>query len=231
MVAPARLLVGAVIAMVALAPGGAAPAGDPELALRRYRQGLESARAGRSEAAIGLFEEAARLDPDLAPAHFQLANSLAIAGRYGEATAAYDRAIALDPSDARARLGQATALALEKRWLEARERLREGVRALPADLDLLYALARLLVTAPDPEVRDPQRALELARKAYAAAPTLERGETVGMAYAASGDFEEAARWQRDLLARAEATGEQAWSARLRADLERYQRGELHASAP
>jgi tetratricopeptide (TPR) repeat protein len=169
---------------------------------------------------------AERVDVRAAQAQLQHANALAIAGDYAAAAAAYQQAIRLDAGDVRPRLGLATALVLDGRCLEARESLREGLRAIPRDLAIVHALARLLVTCADPEVRDAQRAIELARFVYAATPTLECGETLGMAYAASGAFEEAARVQAELLARAEQAGDAAWTARLRANLERYQRGEV-----
>jgi hypothetical protein len=115
--------------------------------------------------------------------------------------------------------------------LEAREALREGLRAIAGDPGLIHGLARLLVTCDDPEVRDGQRAIELARVVYASGPTLECGETLAMAYAASGAFEEASRLQAELVGKAEQAGDAAWVARLRSNLERYQRGDLAAVPP
>ena len=223
-----RRLIAIVCASGALV-GAGARVDDRAAAQDQYEQGLASARAGRNDAAIELFNSALRLDPGNAAAHFQLGNSLAIVGRYAAAGAAYENAIRLDPRDARSRLALATALALEGRCLEARDALRDGLRVLPADLALVHGLARLLVTCDDPQVRDGQRAIELARLVYAKTPTLECGETLGMAYAASGAFEEAARLQADLVAKAEQAGDAAWAARLRSNLERYELGELYAA--
>jgi hypothetical protein len=80
-------------------------------------------------------------------------------------------------------------------------------------------------------VRDGQRAIELARVAYAGTPTFEVGETLAMAYAASGAFEEAARLQAELVATAEHARDAAWAARLRSNLERYERGDLASLPP
>ena len=222
------LIATAACALVVCIAAGAS-ADDRAAAQERYEQGLASARAGRNDEAIERFESAVRLDPSNAAAHFQLGNSLAIVGRYAAAGAAYREAIRLDPRDARPRLALATALALDRQCVGAREALRDGLKAIPGDLGLVHGLARLLVTCDDPEVRDGQRAIELARLVWASSPTLECGETLGMAYAASGAFEEAARWQADLVARAEQAGDAAWTARLRSNLERYQRGELYAA--
>jgi tetratricopeptide (TPR) repeat protein len=167
---------------------------------------------------------------ETAALHFERGNALALEGRYAAASDAYAEAIRLEPTHLRARLGQATALVLDGRCREARDRLREGLDALPRSLDLIHATARVLLTCADPEVRDTQVALELARTVHARLGDFESGETVGMAHAASGAFEEAARWQADLIAEAERRGDRAWAERLHPNLERYRRGELPAPA-
>ena len=219
-------------AAAAAPPGGASGAPVPSQAARieamaLYERGLRRAVERRHQGAIDLFKKAIALDPAFAAAHFHLANALAAQGRYRAACAAYDETLRLEPEHVGARLAQATTLVLDGRCREARDRLREGLLAMPDDLELTHGLARLLVTCPDPDIRDGQAALELARRVYDHTPNLVRGETVGMAYAESGAFEEAARWQAALVEQAERLGDPAWVARLRVNLERYERGELH----
>jgi tetratricopeptide (TPR) repeat protein len=226
-----RLIAVAAMLGALAAVAGRSGADDRAEAQAQYEQGLANARAGRNDAAIALFENAVRLDPANVAAQFQLGNSLAIAGRYAAAVATYTEAVRLDPHDPRSRLALATALKLDGRCLEARDALRDGLRAVARDLGLIHALARLLVTCDDAEVRDGQRAIELARVAYAGASTLEVGETLAMAHAASGAFEEAVRLQAELMAKAEQAGDATWAARLRSNLERYQRGDLAAASP
>jgi tetratricopeptide (TPR) repeat protein len=150
---------------------------------------------------------------------------LALTGDHAAAAARFAEALGREPARVDARLAHATALLLAGRAAEARDSLLAGLRATPGEPNLTHALARLLASSPDPAVRDGQRALELARSVFEQEKTMEHAETVAMAYAESGAFDDAVRWQRTLLAEAERLGDAAWTARLRANLERYQRGE------
>lgn len=61
------------------------------------------------------------------------------------------------------------------------------------------ALAWLLATASDPGVRDPDRAIALARKAVAEAPSASWFDTLAAALATSGRFEDAVNAQQQAL--------------------------------
>lgn len=196
-------------------------------ALAYYNLGVIATRQGSAMAAIQNFEAAIELDPDLVAGHFHLATTLARQKRYSAAADRYSEAIRLEPEHLPARLAQATGLMLDGRCLDARSALQDGIEALPNELNITHALARLLVTCPDAEARDGQLALELAEHVFRELPTFEHGETVGMAYAEMGAFDQAARWQEGLVAEAESLGDAAWVDRLRLSLVRYQRGESH----
>jgi len=62
------------------------------------------------------------------------------------------------------------------------------------------ALAWLLATAGDPSVRDPERAIELARQAVAEAPSASWLDTLAAALATSGRFDDAIVVQQQALA-------------------------------
>lgn len=66
------------------------------------------------------------------------------------------------------------------------------------------ALAWLLATADDPSVRDPERAIELARQAVADAPSASWLDTLAAALATSGRFDDAIIVQQQALAVLEA---------------------------
>jgi len=176
-------------------------------------------------AAIAALEEKTRLDPHSVDARFQLANALARRGDYSSAAARYRDVLERQPGHVGARLGLATVLVLASRHGEARDTLVDGLRTARAEPNLTHALARILASSPDRSVRDGQRALELARAAFAQAKTMEHAETVALAYAEIGAFGDAARWQRTLLDEAERLGDRVWIERLAANLERYERRE------
>lgn len=168
---------------------------------------------------------AAELAPELPEVHLARASALGQAGRYVEAAEAYHRVVELAPGDASAHFGRATALLLAGREGEASRRLEESTRALPEDLALRHALARLLATAADPAVRDGERALELAAGVFRTYASVEHGATVAMALAELGRFDEATAWQQRVIDRARQMDRAEVLPELREHLEGYRDGE------
>lgn len=177
----------------------AADAVAPHKARARQILAAAAQRRGDLETALGELQRAVELDPSLTDARFALANLLGAAGRFADAARQYRRVIEEEPGRVVARLGEATALALAGREGEAVARLEEAVAASPGDPRLTHTLVRLLLTAGDPEARDPARALELAAPLFRDRPTLEHGETLALALAANGRRQEAADLRRSLL--------------------------------
>lgn len=70
-----------------------------------------------------------------------------------------------------------------------------------------HALARLLAGAPDPDVRDGERALRVMEQLPPDQRQVDGGETMAMVLAELGRFEEAAASQRQALAAAARTGQ------------------------
>jgi hypothetical protein len=117
------------------------------------------------------------------------------------------------------------ALLLAGEDADARSRLDDGVARLPASLPLRHALARVLAASEDDRVREPRRALELARSVFDGEPSPAHAETVAMAQAAAGDYAQAIAWQQRAVEEARRRGLVEQAARLEAVLERYRRGE------
>ncbi|HUO86589.1 MAG TPA: tetratricopeptide repeat protein [Thermoanaerobaculia bacterium] len=187
--------------------------GDPRTAEESFRRGLAAGlsdgdrarlhrsfgdfwnRRSRTEAAVEQYQAAADLDPGFVAVRLELGHAFGRLERYEEAAAAYRQVIRLEPQNEDARQGEAAALILAGSYGEARRRLEEGVATVRDEPTLTHLLARLLAAAPNDAVRDGQRALELAEAAFALAPSPLAAETVAMAYAEAGRFDEAARWQ------------------------------------
>jgi tetratricopeptide (TPR) repeat protein len=100
--------------------------------------------------------------------------------------------------------------------------LEEGVRLMPHEGQLNYALAQFLVRAPDKSLRDPARGAVLARQRFEAKQDADFALLVAEALAQIDRCSEAAEWQGALVRAAEAAGKDA--AALRRDLERYAAG-------
>ena len=79
-----------------------------------------------------------------------------------------------------AAFGGAMALVRLERYRDARDRLTSGLQTHPDQSVFAHALARLLVAAPDPEVRDGQRAKTLVDELLLEQQSIELGETTAM---------------------------------------------------
>lgn len=199
----------------------AAASERPAVAARAAAQlGALAAAEGEGEEAVAHFRRAVELDPRLPEARLGLARSLARRGSLREAAKVFVRTVELMPADPEPRFGAAMALMMAGDDAEALETLEAGLDALPGDPALTHALARLLAASPDAGVRDGQRALKLARELFRRRPSLDHAEAVAMAYAETGDFENAVTWQRQVVDRARRSGraEVAEAAQRRLDL-------------
>lgn len=182
-------------------------------------------RTDKPEAALEHYRAAAALDPSSRPAQLGLARSLGRSGDFAAAADAFSQAIALDPSDLGARYGRAMALLLGGQPANARDALEQDLNDSPGTLPLLHLLARVLATASDPAVRDGQQALKLALQVFGEQKNLAHAETVAMAYAEIGDFDQAIAWQQRVLDRAGPGSPPELVARARQRLALYQAGQ------
>ena len=226
----------------------AAPGAPRERAEAHYRLALiggenpdlaDKAPTGETDGAGGEgnllahVQSAVQLDPDLTEAHALLGRLLAQRGQYTEAARHLARAISRDPANAEWHRDRAMALVLGRRYAAARAALTSGVGALertnPASSSaaadhLRILLSRLLSTCPDAQVRDGRESLAIARQLMAEEPSLDRAETMAMALAETGDFEQAAAMQRQVLTEIERRGGEP-TAGQRRRLEAYLNGE------
>lgn len=204
-------------------------AGDPAGAAARYRRALElpmeasatarvhqgfgdfHRRNGNLDAALEQYRSAVELDPDLGAARRALAGLLGYQGRLEDAARHYAQATTRNPEDEAAWHGEAVAWLFAGEPGQARARLDEALEHLPASPELAHLLARMLAAAPEPEIRDGLRALELARSVYDQRPSPAAAQTVAMALAEQGRFAEAVEWQQRAVGGSAASGGDAWA--------------------
>ena len=103
-------------------------------------------------------------------------------------------------------------------------RLEEDYEALPDDLPVKDALARLLATAPVDSLRDGPRALQLAEELYRDETSAFHVETLAMALAEVGRLEEAVQFQEKALIAVTNAGRTELIARFQANLTLYLEG-------
>lgn len=184
------------------------------LALGRRAEGIQELRA---------VVDAATLQPRVAAdAAVDLGRALAQEGDLPAAAQEYLRAVDLAPEKAEARFGAAMAMLLAGDDAAALRVLEAGVRELSGEIGLTHALARLLATSTASRVRNGERALLLAQSVFREQPSLDHAETLAMAYAETGDFESAVHWQREVVQRAQASGDADRVAVAQSRLTQYQ---------
>lgn len=157
-------------------------------------------------------------------AHRQLGDLEARAGRYERAAQAYVQAVAAEPRNANTRFALAMAWLLAERYEEAADHLAKSTRILPQDMELSHLRARFLATCPVDPLRDGSEALEISSRLLRVGFRADIAETVAMAYAELGRFEDAVRWQQRLLREAERAGLRQFQAHLEEGLKLYGEG-------
>jgi len=197
---------------------------DPEDMYAHANMGALHAQLGRDAKAVEHYEKAVSLDPGQLQAHNDLADALRRLGRFEDSLKHYRQVVEGDPRDAKARLSEALALVKLQRYAEARERLDEAHSALPEQRSILAALVRVLAAAPNDEVRDGRRALQLARDLVAKEMSVEDLQTLAMVAAENGVFREAIRFQSRAVEWVEYAGLTDQLATLQGTLRNYQAG-------
>ena len=187
-----------------LIAAGGEPAllGQAHFALANIRTEQE-----RYEEAIPHYQRAILANPTLKAGYVNLSTALGRMGRFMEAALASRRALELDPEDSQVRAAELTALLLAGEDAQVRLMLEETLRLPDQGGSAYFAvlLVQLLAASEDDEVRDGERALNLAQQLFQRAQTPAYGAVLAMAYAETGDFEAAAAWQERLIENLERT--------------------------
>ncbi|ANM31548.1 hypothetical protein ABI59_21260 [Acidobacteria bacterium Mor1] len=190
-----------------------------------HRLGQMLLRGGDAAGAEAAWQAALDLDPKWPDPKVALAGLQAASGRLEQAVTAYGEVLADRPALSGARMGQAMALILLGRHEQAKTTLEAGLTLDDGNLDFARTLARHLAACPDRSVRDGNRALELAQRVARESSRLEDGETLAMAMAEAGQFDQAAGLQRSLLEQVKSAGAPpALVSRLEGNLALYQNG-------
>jgi tetratricopeptide (TPR) repeat protein len=199
---------------------------SPDFARAHYSLGVLMASTGEYQRAVARLSAAVKADPDYVEARLLLGDILRHTGRTDESLRQYGEVLRVDSRVAEAHLGSALALVDKGQYQQARDRLTDATNAHPNHPDLVQALARVLAAAPDARVRDGRRAVALVQALGKVQRTPELSETMAMAYAEVGDYQQAVEWQREAMAAAEqARRDPHLRQQMVENLELFQRGE------
>lgn len=203
-----------------------AGADPPLLSQAHFELGNIRTQQERYEEAIPHYQRAIAGNPTLKEAYFNLGTALGRLGQFTEAALAARRALELDPGDSRARAAEVTALLLAGEDARVRLMLEQTLELPDQGGSGFFALllAEVLAASEDDTVRDGTMALNLATDLFQRAQTPAHGAVVALAYAATGDFEQAVAWQQRLIENLERAGATAALPDARERLAAYQAG-------
>jgi tetratricopeptide (TPR) repeat protein len=181
--------------------------------------------AGKPQAALDYCREAVRLNPKSPISHNGLGLVLVELGRFDEAMGQFSEAVQLDASYAPPRFQTGKILLKQGRAAEAMPHFHEALRIEPDNLQMLIYLARVLAADENPQIRNGAEALVLATKASQLAGQAQPValDTLAMAYAETGRFDQAAQTGQEAVNLARAAGQKDDAAIMQQRLELYQR--------
>ncbi len=169
------------------------------------------AHAGRKEydGAAADFSALIAANPREVAGYIGLAKVYAETHENEKALAALDKTTPLMKGYGRAYRGRGDARRILKDYTGAAADFSQALRLQPADNTCLNSYAWLLATCPDASQRDGKRALAMAQKACEVSQwqTPANVETLAAAYAETGDFANAAKFQEWRLTLPGMTGE------------------------
>ena len=177
----------------------------------------------RSQPAEGVktFSLALQLDPEKADAYGGRATAYLSLGQHKAALQDLNNAIRIDPSRSEDFRNRGTVCSYLGEWNQALADVETSVRLTPNDTESQLVRAWMLATCPDAKLRDGKKAVASATRAceltsWKAAHPMA---ALAAAYAESGDFKSAVKWQEKAIAL--APGDVQASRTYRIALERY----------
>ena len=193
---------------------------DPEDADAKDKLSWLLEQQGLIEEALVLRSELA-LD-DLEGSRLHQARLLLRLNRSAEALEVLEEHLKRRPADLAGHLARASTHMMRGECDAARSGLRTATAAVSTPRPLEHALARSWLTCQDPAGRDAGRGLAIASRLFEESPTPEVAETLALGHALNGNYEDAARLQKQLIEQARGQAPPAVLERLKSALARYE---------
>jgi tetratricopeptide (TPR) repeat protein len=202
---------------------------DPDLVEARFNLANVLHVQGQREESIAEFERTLAIDPSFAEAYVNLGNVFSSEGRFPEACRCYDQALKVNPRLFLARCNLALALMARGLLKDAVGHWQEACRLHPDSPLPWRGLAWILATSPDAAARDADKAIEYAQRAAVLTQHHDAGvlDTLAAAYAAKGQFEQAAVLAKEAVSLAVLSKNEELAAQARLRLELYEHGQAY----
>ena len=158
--------------------------------IAHHELGVALSQRGQLQEAIANFRDAIAIRPNNAKAHASLATALMKEGNADEAFSHWQESLRLEPGNVNARDNLGVALALQGRAHEAVAQWEQSLKYDSDDGSAQNKLAWVLATAPDPALRDGERAVRLAERVLQISGQRKAVvfQTLAAAYAETGRF-------------------------------------------
>jgi tetratricopeptide (TPR) repeat protein len=169
-------------------------------ALMLLEQGTSFYKSGDHPKALEIWNALALKEPGRPEVYYNRALSLHALGEYGKAVEDYNKALELDPGFAIALYNRGLSQGAQGDYAAAIADYERAIIIDPAASGPFYQLAWTLVFAPDPALRDGNRAVKMAGHALNITKDMPTLEVLAAAHAEAGDFPSAVAAQERALA-------------------------------
>lgn len=195
---------------------------DPKNVNAHYNLAVILAGQNKHDESIAHLRSALSVERNDLNARLLLAHELNKSGDLDEALSEFSQVVQADPGNESALLEQVKLLYRKKQFKEALAGLEKSHAQYPQRGRTALLLAYLLAATPQTNLRNGQRALELAQRVYGVTGAAQHGALVALALAELGRCGEAADWQQRMIKAAEQDHNTDLLAKLRSDLRLYE---------
>jgi tetratricopeptide (TPR) repeat protein len=197
-----------------------------------YNLALALAKTGQLDEAAVHYRRALKINPAHADAYNKLGLLYAERGQLNEAIGYYRQAVQINPAFAKARNNLAFALTQTGQLDKAIDHYRKVLKLKPEYPTAMNNLAWILATAADPALRNPAEAVGLAEKMR----DLMRQnagvlDTLAVAYASGGRFDEAVLTGEEALELAKEAGDEAFAQEIEDRIKLFREGQNYIEKP
>ncbi len=202
----------------------------PDLAVAHINLGNVLAKLGKDPEAIGHYEQALEIEPRSAEVHYDLANALLRVGNAAQAITHYGQSLEINPRNAEAHSKLGIALIATGNTHDALGQWEQALRINPDLTEAQNNLAWMLATLPPAQGGNPIRAVSLAQQACEITGNRAPGDldTLAVAYAAAGRFDDAIATARKAIDLARPAGQAELVKEIQARLELYRSGRTYS---